>query len=168
MASFTPALGLTIVGTTVRTTELVIDLIKTTEKVQRLPAECNEINSYARMLRDVLAEHKDALANQATSASLDEFLQELIVFANHCRDSDPLRRAWEIKWTEKLPKLKMRLIEWLLFFITETSVCECRVNSTRSLVNEMKGISKVGDESSVGTSTKSAKTAVEAYRRYKT
>lgn len=114
--------GMGIFGTTVRSIELLLLIIKTLDEAIHLKQECKEIKSVCATLLSILRSNSEVLQDVSTSKMLMETLEKVENFALDCKDESLLNCIWEVKWTKQLPALVKEMLMWIACLSTDLSV----------------------------------------------
>lgn len=131
-----PELGLAAFEVGVKSVEMLVYIIKTTQEVKRLKSECDKVNTTASILLEVLRRNNDVLKNQVTAKSLEDLLEKVSKFVTHCKASNIIQRAWEVMWKHQLPKLLQDMMTWVVLLTTETTVSLTRYASRKLCLPE--------------------------------
>jgi hypothetical protein len=118
----TPDLALAAFSTGVTSIQLLIQIIRTTQQVRRLKAECEEVRTISSILQELLGANEEVLKDEKTATQLNGVLLEVLKFTAECSGSNLVNRAWEVMWKHKLPGLLKDMMTWVVLLNTGTSV----------------------------------------------
>jgi len=122
----------------IRVIELLLNAVKTYERVRALPQECDEIVQYATALQSILHTHQATLPSQTTNMLL-QAISMMVNFAAELQIASGLLKAYELKWREELPMLKEKLMRCLAMFSAETLVSKCKLGVLNTYVSNKAG-----------------------------
>lgn len=117
-----PGLGLGGFGTGIKVIELLIFIIKTTEEAHHLKDECAMINDTATSLKQCLEANPQGLEGVPASSRLIVLLGDVSKFVAKCKQSNILKRAWEISWRQRVPDMIKQMMMWIAILNVEVSV----------------------------------------------
>jgi hypothetical protein len=117
-----PGLGLGGFGTGIKVIELIIFIIKTTEDAHHLKDECAKINDAATSLRHCLEANPQALEGVSASSRLIALLGDVSRFVTGCKQSNLLKRGWEVTWRQRVPAMVKEMMMWIAILNVEISV----------------------------------------------
>jgi hypothetical protein len=122
MVAPTVGVGLGGFGTGIRCIELLIFIIQTAQQAHRLKAECERVKLVASTLKGAIDKNKAALEDQEAVTSLENSLEEVLIFVVKCKSQNILGRAWELKWRKRLPALINEMMMWIAIMDAGVSV----------------------------------------------
>lgn len=114
-------LALGAIQTGVGVAQIIAFIIKTSEQAHHLKEECRKINAAATTLQNCLANRKGIEGIEAGS-SLESLLTEVAGVVSKCKQSNFLKRAWEVAWRQKIPALVKEMMMWSAILNIEVSV----------------------------------------------
>jgi hypothetical protein len=117
-----PGLGMGGFGTGIKVIELLIFIIKTTEEAHHLKEECAMINDTATSLKQCLEADQQGLEGVPASSRLIVLLRDISTFVAKCKQSNVLKRAWEITWRQRVPAMMKEMMMWIAILNVEVSV----------------------------------------------
>jgi hypothetical protein len=109
-------------GAGVKAIELLIFIIKTTEEAHHLKNECAKINDTATSLKQCLEANPQGLEGVPASSKLIALLGDVSTFVAKCKQSNILKRAWEITWRQRVPAIIKEMMMWIAILNVEVSV----------------------------------------------
>ena len=101
--------------------KIISETIKNARQARTMKKDCEEIASVLGVLEQIIQKTPDSRKESLAEPKLKAVLQNMQVFVNECQRSRSAR-TFELFWSHKLPEMTKKLLVWVSYFTTETTV----------------------------------------------
>lgn len=88
----------------------------------KLKSECQEVETIALVLKEVVENNQNVIKDQASFGGLQKVLEDVCKFVVECKQGNAIHRAWEVMWKQRLPSLLKEMMTWVIILNVGTTV----------------------------------------------